>query len=84
MGLPYFNQKNINASSDADSDNPKLTLCLGDFSYYSLVERSGLEVVRLNERFADTLQIGFLAIFRQGGAPTRGEAFVLGTITPNA
>jgi HK97 family phage major capsid protein len=84
MGLPVFNQKNIDQSSDADSDNPKFVLCLGDFSYYALVERSGLTIVRLTERFRDTRQIGILAEGRQGGAPLRGEAFVLGTITPNS
>jgi HK97 family phage major capsid protein len=59
-------------------------LCYGDFSYYALVERAGLVITRLVERFRDTRQIGILAEGRQGGAPLRGEAFVLATITPNA
>lgn len=83
-GSPYFNQKNVAASSDATSDAPSFVLCYGDFSYYALVERSGLVITRLVERFRDTRQIGILAEGRQGGAPLRGEAFVLATITPNA
>ena len=84
MGSPFFNQKNINQSSDADSDTTKFVLAYADFSYYALVERSGLVITRLMERFRDTRQIGILAEGRQGGAPLRGEAFVLGLVTPNA
>lgn len=40
---------------------------VGDFSYYHLLERQGIEVVTLTERFADTDQVGVRAVERIDG-----------------
>ena len=84
MGRPVYNQRNILASSDATSDAPVFSICLGDFSKYALVERPGLEVSRNPYLYQRSGQVGIFAEFRQGGAPLLGEAFSLGTLTPNA
>ena len=36
----------------------------GNFQHYAVVENGGLSIQRLNERFADTGEIGFVASFR--------------------
>jgi HK97 family phage major capsid protein len=40
----------------------------GDFSSYLLREAAPLAVIRLNERFMDTLEVGFLGYQRAGGS----------------
>lgn len=40
----------------------------GDLSAYILTEAQGLTIIRLNERFMDTLEVGFIGFARHGGA----------------
>ena len=44
-----------------------VAMIVGDFSYYHLLDRQGLEVVTLNELFAATDQIGIRAVERIDG-----------------
>ncbi len=69
-GLPFY----------ADETMPALTtglkcVLIGDFSYYFVVERSGLVIQRLDELYAGNGQIGLLAHFRRGGVAGQAEAF---------
>ena len=79
LDRPVYNQRNIEQTSDvADSDDVvTYVVALGDMSYYALVERSGLEVVRNPWLYQATDQTGIFAKFRQGGAPIMSEAFTL-------
>jgi HK97 family phage major capsid protein len=44
-------------------------------SFYTIGERVGMTVRRLNELYAGTGQVGILASIRVGGAVTQAEAF---------
>jgi HK97 family phage major capsid protein len=48
---------------------------LGNWQFYFIAERQGLSIQRLTELYAGNGQIGLLATFRRGGAPTQAEAF---------
>ena len=48
---------------------------LGNWEFYFIAERQQLSVQRLVELYAGNAQIGLLATFRRGGAPTQAEAF---------
>ena len=43
-------------------------IAFGDMSYYWVRDVRGITVVRLDERYADNLQVGFLAFSRHDGA----------------
>ena len=45
----------------------KKTVAFGDFNYYWIGDRLGITFKRLNERFAETGQIGFIASKRLDG-----------------
>ena len=49
-------------------------IAFGDFSYYWIGERKGISIQRLNELFAGSGQIGFLATMRVGGKLMLDEA----------
>jgi HK97 family phage major capsid protein len=51
------------------------TVLLGNWNFYFIAERQALAIQRLNELYAGNMQVGFLAYFRRGGAPTQAEAF---------
>lgn len=51
------------------------SILFANMNYYYIVERQGMAIRRLTERYADTGQIGILASFRVGGAVTQTEAF---------
>ena len=50
------------------------TIAFGDFSYYWIADRQGRSFKRLNELFAATGQVGFLASQRVGGKLILAEA----------
>ena len=50
------------------------TIAFGDFSYYWIADRQGRSFKRLNERFAETGQIGFIASKRLDGKLILPEA----------
>ncbi len=55
------------------SDNNK-ALLFGDFSYYLIMDREGMFMQRLEEKYANTGQIGFRAYMRTDGMLTLPEA----------
>ena len=63
MGYPYV----INQDMAPMAANAKSVL-FGDFSNYFIREVSGVTILRLTERYADYLQVGFLAFQRCDGA----------------
>jgi HK97 family phage major capsid protein len=62
MGYPYI----INQSMPAMGVDAK-SILFGDFSYYFIRDVMDLRVLRLDERYADYLQVGFLAFMRSDG-----------------
>ena len=46
----------------------------GDFSHYKIRDVMGFTVFRLNERYMDYLQVGFLAALRTDGRLLRANA----------
>ena len=50
------------------------TVAFGDFSYYWIGDRQGITFRRLNEKYADTCQVGFLATKRLDGKLVLPEA----------
>lgn len=50
------------------------TIAFGDFSYYWIGDRQGISFKRLNERYAETGQVGFLATKRVDGKLILPEA----------
>ena len=54
------------------------SLCVGDWSYWGMAERRGLTIKRLDELYAGTRQVGFLATARWGGRVLQAEAFAVG------
>ncbi len=52
----------------------KKTVAFGDFNFYWIGDRQGITFRRLNEKYADTCQVGFLATKRLDGKLTLPEA----------
>ncbi len=52
------------------------SILFGNFNFYMIVQRRGITIKRLTERYADVGQIGFLASERVGGVITQAEAFM--------
>lgn len=52
----------------------KKSVAFGDFSFYSIGDHAGITFKRLNERFAETGQIGFIASKRLDGRLILPEA----------
>ena len=50
------------------------SIVFGDFSFYWIGDRQGITFKRLNERYADTAQVGFLATKRLDGKLILPEA----------
>ncbi len=62
LGYPYV----INQSVAAMAASAK-SILFGNFSYYIIRDVVDVRVLRLNERYADYLQVGFLAFVRSDG-----------------
>lgn len=62
LGYPY----SINQAMPAAEPGNKVML-FGDFSYYFIRDVQDIRVLRLEERFAEYLQVGFLAFLRTDG-----------------
>ena len=70
LGCPVYNSESMGALTVAAK-----TILFANWEFYTIVERKNLAIQRLNELYAGTSQIGFVAKFRVGGAPTQTEAF---------
>lgn len=62
LAYPYF----INQAMPEAEEGEKAIL-FGDFSYYFIRDVQDIRVLRLEERFAEYLQVGFLAFLRTDG-----------------
>ena len=71
LGRPVFNNSGLGAYNGGESD--KVCIAFFDPKAYTLYNRQGLFVRRLNELYAANGQVGILASFRQGGAITMGS-----------
>lgn len=73
LGRPLVNPEDM-----PDVAANSFSIALGDFRKgYKVRDRSGLTVQRLNEKYADYNQTGFIIKKRLGGQVTLPEAFVL-------
>ena len=74
LGCDVIIDKNLSGvTSSSTADQPMMVV--GDFSYYHIADRQGLEIQRLNELFAQNDQIGIKATERIDGKLTQTEAF---------
>jgi HK97 family phage major capsid protein len=71
LGRPVFNNSGLGAYNGGESD--KVCIAFFDPMAYTLYNRKGLVIRRLNELYAASGQVGILASFRQGGAITMGS-----------
>jgi HK97 family phage major capsid protein len=62
MGYPVV----VNNDVVAMAANAK-SILFGDFKRYKIRRARGISLVRLNERYADNLQVGFFAYMRADG-----------------
>jgi HK97 family phage major capsid protein len=74
LGLPVVLNQYMDGIAPS-TDSPAVTnqpLLLGDFKqgYLLRLVKPGLAIARLNERFMDTLEVGFIGYFRAGGIST--------------
>ena len=69
LGRPYFTSSFVPEIAAGAK-----TIAFGDFDYYWIGDRKGITVQRLNERYADYGQVGFLAYKRLDGKLILPEA----------
>jgi HK97 family phage major capsid protein len=74
LGLPVVLNQYMDGIA-ASTSSPAVTnvpLLLGDFKqgYLLRLVKPGLAILRLNERFMDTLEVGFIGYFRAGAVAT--------------
>lgn len=73
----------VPVNQDQGTANDASSIITGDFRDLYIGMRQELQVQRLNERYADTLEVGFLASMRYDIAITRPASFsILRGITP--
>ena len=69
LGRPVYTSQFVPEVAAGDK-----TVAFGDFSYYWIGDRQGITFRRLNEKYADTCQVGFLATKRLDGKLVLPEA----------
>jgi HK97 family phage major capsid protein len=57
MGIPIY----VNNDMDSTIADTKKTLLAADFSKFVVRNAGGIQMLRLNERFADNLEVGFVS-----------------------
>jgi HK97 family phage major capsid protein len=72
LGLPVVLNQAMPSVGPTSPSAPHVVIQLGDFGQGYLLRsvKPGLAIVRLNERFMDTLEVGFIGYFRAGGVVT--------------
>lgn len=65
---PYVINQHMAAPGPAGFVGNEIAVLFGDMSYYWIRDVRGITVVRLNERYAENLQVAFLAFSRHDGA----------------
>jgi len=71
LGYPYTINQDV-----ADHATTARSVLFGDFSKYIIRDVTGAQVMRLTERYADYLQVGFLAFSRHDGDLINAAAIV--------
>lgn len=87
LGQPVVLTPNLDAAyNNASTSATKTGILLGDFGQgYTFRTDGPISIQRLDERYADSLEVGFLAYSRIGGAVTdAGTHPVLSLVTPHA
>lgn len=74
LGYPLFESEFFPDNVAAGSENDPL-LAFGDFSWYWIVDRVGMSVQRLVERYAEFDQTGLKMRLRTDGAPVKADPF---------
>ena len=64
MGVPVY----INNDMESSIATGKKTVIAADFSKYVVRNAGGVQFVRLNERYMDELEIGYVSYARKDGA----------------
>lgn len=77
FGRPVYNEDGMTGTTSGLPTTTSHHVIFGDFSYYAVVERAGLTVVRNPWLYQATGQVGIFCRFRLGGAVLQGEAFGL-------
>lgn len=75
LGRNVIVSADLDAAPTADADAPWMVV--GDFSYYHIADRKDMAIRRLDERYADNDQTGFLAIQRIDGKVSVPDAFAV-------
>ena len=70
MGIPIY----VNNDMDSSIVATKKTLLAADFSKYVVRNAGGVQFLRLNERFMNELEVGFIAYKRADGAVLNSAA----------
>jgi HK97 family phage major capsid protein len=70
LAMPAYNSDDMEAITNSGK-----SVVYGNFGYYAVAERQGMNVQRLNELYAANGQVGLLASFRLGGSVIQAEAF---------
>lgn len=63
QGFPFY----INQAMDSTMANTKKTVLFGDFSKYKIRDVGSIRLKRLDERYAEKDQVGFVAFLRSDG-----------------
>ena len=75
LGHPIYTSTRMPSISGVSADDAgKKVLLFGDFSYYWIADRSTKTLRRLNERYAENDQVGFIGTQRVDGALVMPEA----------
>ena len=74
---PVYNEDGVTGTTSGVPVTATHHIILGDFSFYAVVERAGLTVVRNPWLYQATGQVGIFCRYRLGGAVLQGEAFGL-------
>ncbi len=77
LGRPIVTDEYLPTVGTASSN----VIVFGDFSYYTIADRAGLEILRLKEKYADTGFVGFRVSKRVDAKRMLDEAFAA-AVTP--
>jgi HK97 family phage major capsid protein len=86
LGRPIVLNQALPSAVNPSSTVTAIGVLFGDFAAgYLLRTDGGISILRLDERFADQLEVGFIGYARLGGAPTDAGTHPLRTlVTPHS
>jgi HK97 family phage major capsid protein len=74
-GYPVYNSDAMIVPASTNTDRAIVALYGNWKAGYTIVDRMGMSIQRLDELYAESGMVGFLAHFRVGGGVVRGNAF---------